>query len=341
MDYHEQAFDEQPEPSWTTTRTSTTSSSSRHYHAAPSSTTFPSSSSISISISISWTERLASWLDLLTGPNFGILVAVLVVMIMQYKGSLMLFINKFSNINNLYDIWQQDGWQGIVDVLYRQKETMRAYYQMACELIRSCWRQQQQQQEPQRTGGTRLSLSLSLLRTTTSSSSSAVPPPLVLPEEEEEEQQEQVPSATINGKHHHHHHRKDRKNHRLSSATTTNNNNNSNGNHNQMQMQMQMQNSSSSLLPELDPSFPLKNGVVCRQQPMNGQPQYPQQQYPQQQQPEIEPAFLNEQDYPPGWLVYHPHLGVVSKEQADHYDKQSLPRLPSSSMMIAATISSG
>jgi hypothetical protein len=36
----------------------------------------------------------------------------------------------------------------------------------------------------------------------------------------------------------------------------------------------------------------------------------------------IEPAFLNEEDYPPGWLVYHPVLGVVPKEEADQYDRQ-------------------
>jgi hypothetical protein len=37
---------------------------------------------------------------------------------------------------------------------------------------------------------------------------------------------------------------------------------------------------------------------------------------------EIEPAFLDDQDYPPGWLVYHPRLGVVSKEEADKYDRE-------------------
>lgn len=35
----------------------------------------------------------------------------------------------------------------------------------------------------------------------------------------------------------------------------------------------------------------------------------------------IEPAFLNECDYPKGWLVYHPVLGVVPKEDADQYDE--------------------
>lgn len=37
---------------------------------------------------------------------------------------------------------------------------------------------------------------------------------------------------------------------------------------------------------------------------------------------ELEPAFLNDEDYPPGWLLYHPILGVVSKEVADAYDRQ-------------------
>jgi hypothetical protein len=274
MDYHEsESFDE---PSF--------SRRNRHYASSSSSS------------SSTWTTLLASWLDLLTGPTFGIFVAVMVVIVMQYKRTLY----------NLYDHWQQtwqeDGWQGIVDMLFRQKEIMRAYYQMACEFVRS-WR------HPQRTG-----TGLSLLRTT----SSAVPPPLVLPEEEEEQ------VLATNGKHHHHRLYKDRKR-RLSSATATN----SNGDH--------LQNSSSSLSPELDPSLSLrqkKNGVVCRQPNSRHDPQ-------QQQQPEIEPAFLNEQDYPPGWLVYHPVLGVVPKEQADQYDKSSHSRqggMPlSSSMMIAAS----
>mmetsp|Transcript_4832 Transcript_4832/g.12302 ORF Transcript_4832/g.12302 Transcript_4832/m.12302 type:complete len:499 (+) Transcript_4832:124-1620(+) len=38
---------------------------------------------------------------------------------------------------------------------------------------------------------------------------------------------------------------------------------------------------------------------------------------------ELEPAFLDEKDYPPGWLLYHPVLGVVSKEEADRYDSQT------------------
>jgi hypothetical protein len=36
---------------------------------------------------------------------------------------------------------------------------------------------------------------------------------------------------------------------------------------------------------------------------------------------ELEPAFLNESDYPAGWLVYHPILRVVTKGEAEEYDQ--------------------
>jgi len=41
----------------------------------------------------------------------------------------------------------------------------------------------------------------------------------------------------------------------------------------------------------------------------------------------IEPAFLDDDDYPEGWLVYHPKLGVVSKREADEYDRKAIPVL--------------
>ena len=31
--------------------------------------------------------------------------------------------------------------------------------------------------------------------------------------------------------------------------------------------------------------------------------------------PIIEPAFLDPQKYPPGWLVYHPTLGIIAKSE--------------------------
>jgi hypothetical protein len=42
---------------------------------------------------------------------------------------------------------------------------------------------------------------------------------------------------------------------------------------------------------------------------------------PQHRANDIEPAFLNDRDYPPGWIVYHRVLGVVPKTEADRYDR--------------------
>ena len=37
--------------------------------------------------------------------------------------------------------------------------------------------------------------------------------------------------------------------------------------------------------------------------------------------PDLPPAF--EGAHPPGWLVYHPHLGVVPKRQAEEYNNNT------------------
>lgn len=36
----------------------------------------------------------------------------------------------------------------------------------------------------------------------------------------------------------------------------------------------------------------------------------------------LEPAFLNKQDYPQGWLVFHPVLGISSVQEADQYEEE-------------------
>ena len=41
---------------------------------------------------------------------------------------------------------------------------------------------------------------------------------------------------------------------------------------------------------------------------------------------DIQPAFLNDVDYPRGWLTYHRVLGVVSKHEADEYNLKFLCR---------------
>lgn len=36
---------------------------------------------------------------------------------------------------------------------------------------------------------------------------------------------------------------------------------------------------------------------------------------PRQKSGEIEPAFLDPDQYPPGWLLYHPDYGIIRKEE--------------------------
>lgn len=38
----------------------------------------------------------------------------------------------------------------------------------------------------------------------------------------------------------------------------------------------------------------------------------------------LEPAFLNKDDYPPGWLVFHPILGISSVQEVDQYKEEQL-----------------
>jgi hypothetical protein len=63
-------------------------------------------------------------------------------------------------------------------------------------------------------------------------------------------------------------------------------------------------------MPELEEPIPNGNGstavVVDEREEQGSVEQYA-----------IEPAFLDPKQYPPGWLVYDPKLGVVSKEYAN------------------------
>ena len=38
----------------------------------------------------------------------------------------------------------------------------------------------------------------------------------------------------------------------------------------------------------------------------------------------LEPAFLKKEDYPPGWLVFHPILGISSVQEVHQYEKERL-----------------
>jgi hypothetical protein len=50
---------------------------------------------------------------------------------------------------------------------------------------------------------------------------------------------------------------------------------------------------------------------------------------------DLEPAFVNECDYPPGWLVYHPALGVVLKKKADLYQPDLIELMKETTTIIS------
>lgn len=42
---------------------------------------------------------------------------------------------------------------------------------------------------------------------------------------------------------------------------------------------------------------------------------------------ELEPAFIEEKDFPVGWMVYHSSLGVVAKSVADKHDQANISKI--------------
>jgi hypothetical protein len=189
-------------------------------------------------------------LDVCTGPNFGLLVAVLVIVFLQFKSSLL---NFFYNA-------MEDGWQQtLLECLYGLLELLRAYYQMACELIRSL-----------RLGSGPRPAPTTIRSHGASATNGSVPPPLVILPIEDANAAMPVPTSRTRNRSDARFNATHESSARSPSPSTS---------------------SSSSLVPQA----PLV-------------------------QEEIEPAFLSEKDYPPGWLVYHPVLGVVAKEEADQYN---------------------
>jgi hypothetical protein len=245
-------------------------------------------------------------LDVCTGPSFGILVAVVVIVLLQFKGSL---------LDLFYNALEDGPQQTLLEVFDRVLDLTRAYYQMACELVRSL-------RLFGGTNGARLNAQLLLpnstrLRTHLGSS----PPPLVTVLEyysQEEEATNLMADADVNA--HVNAHVTD--NDPVTTTTTTTTTTRSrgvtltdsttrgeaaaavelNGSISAAQQQQQQQHALSER--SSSPSMSSSSSPVPRP-PNDG----------------IEPAFLNENDYPPGWLVYHPALGVVPKEEADQYDK--------------------
>jgi hypothetical protein len=223
--------------------------------------------------------NLATWiLDYITGPNFGVFVAVLVIFGFQFR----------TNLQDLYITITEDGLkQTLLDLVFNSIEISRAYFQIVCELLRS-FRQYYffdgnadngcpypndghhhanlAQQSYNNNINNRKGRNSMLLRGNPAhyllSSSYGPPPPLVVVDD-----RGQIMSSEGG------------------------------------------QDNYRSLSPTISTSSMSTNSWSINTHA-------------------IEPAFLNERDYPKGWLVYHPMLGVVSKEEADEYDEHQQLQQP-------------
>lgn len=232
------------------------------------------SSIIMVGLSLLW-NTIALVTDFITGPYFGVVVALGVIVCFPFR----------SNLQDLYYNAKEDGLrQTLLDLVIHLGDMARAYFQIACELMRSCrqhflfdaqadhsfpfphtynGRQLRAQRSPDayNDSNDRPGRSSGLMRNSAHfllPASYGPPPPLVLVDDR---------GRVVS--------RKGDPNDRRSPSPTT---------------------STSSMST---------NGSSINTNT-------------------IEPAFLNERDYPKGWLVYHAVLGVVSKEEADLYDERQI-----------------
>ena len=205
--------------------------------------------------------QLLGWtFDFFTGPNFGVMVAILVIVLLQFKSGLWAFVT-----NAIEDGWQRT----LLECMFGLRDATRAYFRMACELIRSF----------------RHGISPPPSRNIIQSQrviSGGVPPPLVV-----------IPQ-------------------RAESDAET------------------------GMADGLDPSAKGQISEAGSSSPSTASSTSSVPHAPMGQE-EIEPAFLNEKDYPPGWLVYHPVLGVVKKEEADQFDGDH-PHLATHTSILSTSI---
>jgi hypothetical protein len=218
-------------------------------------------------------------LDVFTGPNFGVLMAILVILLLQFKSSLLTFF-----YNAMEDGWQQT----LLECMLGLREVIRAYYQMACELLRSVRHGTNDNSPPPLA----LATARHLMQSPSSlGGSGGTPPPLVVVPLEGEEQQTQTQAQTTASLPPHNKTSSSPRFHKHNSTSST------------------LESSSSSAAARSQsPSTTSSSSSSLPNAPSI--------------QEEIEPAFLDEKDYPPGWLVYHPVLGVVTKEEADQHDRE-------------------
>lgn len=194
-----------------------------------------------------WLMRL---LDFFTCPSFGVLAAVAAIIILHYKSPIMDF---YSNL-------VENGIQEtMTDSLLSLCDLARAYYQIACEVIRNLCSS---------AGAHGPVPSIPCINTTlkTRTSSMSTPPPLVmipLHSQSVEPGQRQEIDANEDDT------------------------------------------SAAGMQPLPSPTW--RATIIQHDRSST----------------EIEPAFLNDTDYPEGWLVYHPKLGVIPKEEADRFDRNT------------------
>lgn len=195
------------------------------------------------------------WLiDLFTSPSFGVVMALVVIVLIHYKAVI------FHFLANLVENGIQETF---LDCLLNLCDLTRAYYQIVCEVIRNFFAAIGYSGATPSTGGYMNTATID----SRSSSMSAPPPLAIVPIAASSLLERKVPAVESNG----------------------------NGT-----FLLKRQPVSGEFRHSTgDNAFSLTNN-------------------------EIEPAFLDERDYPKGWLVYHPTLGVISKEEADQHDRQAL-----------------
>ena len=306
---------------------------------------------------------IGAMLDYVTSPSFPIITAVVVILAFQFKGTLLgWYCNLLRRYNYNYDdevvaldrlddafIDEGDPYgfptgprtllsmtgRLLLDLINGLTDTLRAYYQIACEVLRSStgifrWIPGLSDYYDSNDGSIRMMArygGANYLGNRNRHGSNGYlysnePPPLETPDEDENDYSSNI----------------------ITSATTSLAATNSTSGASYPSRQQKAPNGASMPLHapaqcgDASAGIDTTHANASRQSPnmrtqqvqLKHAPQALQQQTTSGlvlNQDDIEPAFLNEKDYPPGWCVYHPLLGVVTKEEADKYDKEQQQRL--------------
>ena len=253
-------------------------------------------------------------LDKMTGgPNsIGVAIAFIVIVIFQFRPQITDF---------FYNAMEDGLWQTSLEVLLGFHDLIRAYYQITLELLRSFGIIRG---DPDNTNNQGRYAPRQFLGRVTRSNNAGTPPPLVTFNGEDEiveEIEENVRTTTSNNNTKKKKKRKKKNNNTAKSLARGGLNND-----NHVEGMMDHHSTTEFLMNGNGSTYTNRNGTSCSSEPSSPVSHCPQHQGTDEiadEDDEIEPAFLNAEDYPPGWLVYHPVLGVVPKEEADDYDNKT------------------